>query len=422
MMVDHGGMQRQFCTAMNEVFASGDLVYLLKGCFTLRKCALNKKFLRFARNKQMDIVPVSVRANVDPLSYLNGAYGRIPFKVCDIDWPARLDPTADPTADFDFMGYYLDPEKNYEQLMHHNMQLLIMTKMLDTHAADLRRLNIHMSLAVELLDDTENACVNIHVYRFLEALAKCTSMETLIITQTDYAAQDAKLTTVQCKVFDIIKTMQQLKVLDFCGNMTIDATNATLDPTNGTQNQLTMIDYLPPSLCELIMRDGPHPRMFKWREFYGFSAGLKLAMSNDGNRFPLLKSISLPSSFWSLKPHQIAGFIYHINSKHITKIGFSDPFKLNQTLSKPTVRGVPIGEGVPIPKPRYGIHYLIADLIQDMVIDLRGGGNVERAVRIQFAMQIMTSSLVQPIQRSDGGGYTTITIHKLGNCTVQVLI
>ena len=62
--------------------------------------------------------------------------------------------------------------------------------------------------------------------------------------------------------------------------------------------------------------------MFKWREFYGLSAGLKLVMSNHEGRFPLLKNISLPSSFWSLPPHQFSGFMRYINSDHITNISF----------------------------------------------------------------------------------------------------
>ena len=415
-MVDSGGMQRQFSSAMNEVFASGDLVYLFKDCFTLRKCALNRKFLRFARRKQMDVVPVAVRANVDPFKYQKAIYGRIPFKVCDIDWPARLDPTVDLAADFDILSHFIDPEKSYTQMLHRKMELHIMIKMLDTHAADIRRLKIRMSLAVEMVDGGENDSLDLN--RFMKALAKCTAMETLTIVQTDHVAQDASLTTVQCRLFDIIKTMHQLKVLDFCGNMTIDAVNATLDDTNNTQNQLTMIDYLPPSLCELVVRDGQTPRMYKWIDFYGFSAGLKLAMCNAGGRFPLLRTISLPSSFWSLMPHEFGGFVLYLNSKHITTIGFSDPFKLNQA----SKLGEAYGHFAHLPKPKYGLHYLIVSLLQDMVIDIRGGDDAERAARIEWAMTIATSSVIQPILRSDGAEYTTITMHKLYNGTVRVLI
>lgn len=417
-MVDPDGMQRHFRTAMEEVFASADIVYLFKGCFTLRKFALNKTFVEFARKKQVDIA-VAVRANIDPLLYQFAVYGRIPFKVCDIQWPKTLDPTFDPLTTFDIMQYFVDPHAVVQSHIQNILELLIMTKMLDSNAPHVRRLEISMTMGLEWSDATQSEERCSHIKKFLAALAKCTAMETLIITQTDHVARDANLTTVQCKVFDIIKTMHHLKVLDFCGNMTLDATNATLDPTNGTQNQLTMIDYLPPSLSELIIRDGPVPRMYKWREFYGFPAGLKLAMSNDTGRFPLLKSISLPSSFWSLMPHEFGGFVLHLNTKHVTNIGFSDPFKLDQGPSRPAEG---YGHFTYLPKPKYGLHYLIATLDNDMVIDIRGGDDAERAERIQWAMDITTSGVQLPVLRADGQDHTTITLHKKDSSTVKLLI
>ena len=403
--------QRQLRTAKDQVFASGDLVYLFKACFTLHNFALNRTFLRFAWNRQIDI-DVSLRPNVDLYAYQKAAHAGVPFKVREILWPARLNPTSDPFHAFDLLDYFVTPEATLQANIKRLVDLMIMTKMLDTHAPHVHRLEIHMSLGYHVSEATHHK----HINDFLAALAKCTAVETLVITQSDHIPQDAKLTTIQCRLFDIIKTMHRLRVLDFSGNMTIEATNATIDPISGTQNQLTMIDYLPPSLCELVLRDGPKPRMFKWVEFYGFSAGLKLALSNDRNRFPLLKSIALPSSFWSLMPHQFGGFVLSINSQHITNIRFSDPFKLNQRPFKPVLHGIPI------PKPKHALHYLLATLVQDMLIDLRGADDAERATRIDFFTQIITSSVIQPVLRSDGPEYTTITLHKSYNCIVQVLI
>jgi hypothetical protein len=198
--------------------------------------------------------------------------------------------------------------------------------------------------------------------------------------------------------------------------MTFEATNATLDPINGTQNQLTMIDYLPPSLSELIVRDGPVPRMHKWLQFYGFSAGLKLVMCNAGGRFPLLRSLSLPSSFWSLMWREFGKFVLYLNSKHITTIRFSDPFKLKERSSKYAAGGVLIQ------KPKYGLHYLIASLINDMVIDIRGGDDAERAERIAWAMQITISGAAQPVLQADCEGHTVIIMHKKDGSTVKLLI
>jgi hypothetical protein len=58
-------MQRKTISARDEFFTNGDLVFLLKGCFTKDKYALNRRFLQFAKRKQMHITPVAVRANVD---------------------------------------------------------------------------------------------------------------------------------------------------------------------------------------------------------------------------------------------------------------------------------------------------------------------------------------------------------------------
>ena len=415
-------MQRQFLTAKDEVFANGDLVYLFKCCFTVRKFALNKKFMRFARRNQVDIVPVAVRGNVNLRKLQKASYASVQLPVCDIEWPADIDPTIDANKivgiNFDvnsianFVVNFSAAAADAAENMH---KIRIMTKMLDMQAAAVRRLQIRMSLDTELHADVD-PIVDEHIHNFLNALAKCTGMETLIITETNHVAKNANLNSIQCKVFEIIKTMHKLKVLDFCGNMTLDAPNPIIDTTHGTQNQLTMIDYLPASLSELILRDGSTLKTLKWKQWYGFSAGICLLMSNDADRFPLLKSLSMPSSFWSLTWFDFRRFVIYLNSNHITTIRVSDPFKLNKRPFKPAAGGAPIQ------KTKIGLHYLIAELVHDMVIDIRGADEAERAKRIQWAMEITTSSVIQPIQRSDGAGYTTITMDKKSNCTVQVLI
>lgn len=397
--------------AKNEVFASGDLVFLFKSCFTLRNFALNRAFVRFAWNRQIDIV-VDIPESVDPYAYQKAASAGVPFRVREICWPARLNPTSNPFAAFEILEYILKPSATVRPGIEHLVQLNIMTEMLRRHAPHLRRLEIHLAFAGDLADPT----IYPHISLFFGILDKCTAIETLVVTQTDHRAQDASLDSIQCTLFGIIKTRRRLRVLDFCGNMTVDATNATIDPTSGTQNQLTMIDYLPPSLCELVIRDGPRPRMYKWKEFYGFSAGLKLAMCNGQNRFPCLRSLSLPSSFWALMPHEFGGFVLYLNSQCISTLGFSDPFKLNQSPFKPTVHGVPS------PKPKHSLYYLIETLVQDMVIDIRGGDSAERAARTAFATQIVPSSVVQSVFTADGKEHSTVTIHKSHRCTVQVLI
>ena len=73
--------------------------------------------------------------------------------------------------------------------------------------------------------------------------------------------------------------------------------------------------------------------------------------------------------------------------------------------------------------PYVVLHFLLVSLIKDMVVDLRGGDDTERAERIQWVRgYLKTSFFLKPIHRSDGGVYTTITMHKSSNCTVQMLI
>lgn len=408
-------MQRKFCAVVDEVFANGDLVKLFKDCFTLSKFALNRKFVRFAENKQVDIVPVAVRANVDLLAYQKASWGGLKLKVCDIELPAHLDPTLDLYSNQHLCDLLLEgPNRDakFQADVNRLREINIMAQMLENHAADLRRLKIRMSLDVELSDDAARAPLYKHIHKFLQALSKCTALETLTIVQSDHAEKNATENSVQRALFKIIKTMQ-LEILDYNGNMTIDADVAV------PKSVLTLIDYIPPSLRKLIVRDGPEPRMFKWQDDQGqgISSDIKWVMSNHDDKYALLKSIYLPSSFWSLPMQKFSGFMVALNANHITHIGFSDAFQLNKEPTAQTGGGV-----VKLRKPKYMLHFLITNLIQDMVIDLRGGDDAERAVRILWVIQITNSSVIQPIHRSDGGGYTTITMHKLGNCTVQVLI
>lgn len=405
---------QQTISARDEFFANGDLVFLLKGCFTKNKYALNRRFLQYAKRKQMHIAPVAVRASVDLDAFRRASHRSVPLSgltISDIEWTTQ----ANPTAEFDLIDFLMSPDSAMDDIAVRRT----MTAMLDAHAPHLRRLRVHMALNVSLIYAPENAELYRHIDTFLGALSKCTAMESLTVVQTDHVARDAKLATVQCRLFHIINTMPNLKVLDFNGNMSIEATG--VQDALGVTNQLTIFDYLPESLCELTIRDGAYPRMHKWREFYGFSAGLKLAMSNHGNRFPSLKKIALPSSFWSLPPHVFGGFMRHLNSKHITHIGVSDPFKLRTGPTKPGV-----GDVTPLPAPYLMLHYLIATLTVDMVLDLRGGCHVERLARIQWALDspqtALTSFLAEANKSSDGGTYTTVTMRKKNETTLRVLI
>jgi hypothetical protein len=130
--------------AIDEVFVTGDLVHSFKDCFTLSNFAFSKTALRIAKREQMDIKPVIVRANVDVVVYEKASRGGLKMRICDIEWPAHLHPTAD-FYNNDLMY------TRFEVSVHHVRQLKIMVKMLKTHVADLRILKIRMSLVMETL-------------------------------------------------------------------------------------------------------------------------------------------------------------------------------------------------------------------------------------------------------------------------------
>ena len=396
--------------AIDAVFGNGDLLKNFKDCFTKETFIFCKAAVRFARNNEMDIIPVAVRANVDLLAYRQASWYDLKLKVCDIELPAHLDPTLDLYSNQHLCDLLLegpDRDAKFQADVNRLRDINIMTQMLEAHAADLRRLKIHMSLDVELSDDVEQAWRYKYINNFLKALAKCTGIKSLTIVQSDHVEKNATVKSVQLALFKIIKTMQ-LESLDFNGNMTIHA----------GLNVLSLPDYIPPSLRKLIVRDGAEPRMFKWYDDDGISLDFKRTMVGCYN--DVLKSIYLPSSFWCLSTQKFCDFFPSLNANHITHIGFSDAFQL---MKAPTTRTAGHGK---LSAPCRMLHVLLVTLIYDMVIDLRGGDDVERAARIEWAMvnpvTSGTNGLREPNQRSDGEGYTTITMRKINGATLQVLI
>jgi hypothetical protein len=131
-------------------------------------------------------------------------------------------------------------------------------------------------------------------------------------------------------------------------------------------------------------------------------------MLNHKNWFPDLKKIAMPNSFWSLRPAFLANFTSALNTNHITHIGFSDEFELNEMMSA-NMGGVI----VMLPAPYMALHLVIVGLERDLVIDMRGGDDTEREVRLEWAMNSPQADFLRmPNERSDGEDYTTVTIRK----------
>lgn len=408
------GMQLHRLSAQEQVFAKGDLVFLFKDCFTVHNFACNKTFRTYAEKGQVDIKPVVVRANVDLREY--EAYDASPRKaklqIAEIEWPTRLDPTAH----LDMIAFIFHPQRLLENAVKNVADLTLMAKMLQTHAAHIKRLKIRMALGVRVPSSAQTEPQYEHIKMFLEAFAKCTALETLTIEQSDHVAKEAKLSSVQFRMFHILQNMKELKVLDFNGNVTLDAFG--VDPEDNVRHNLSLVDFLPRSVCEFKMRDGPTPRTFKWADPLGFPRGMQRVMLNHKGWFPDLKKIAMPSSFWTLRPAYLAVFRQALNTNHITHFGFSDAFELNDVVSA-NMGGVI----VMLPSPYMALDFVIEGLERDLVIDMRGADEAEREVRLEWAMNSPQADFLHvPNERSDGEEYTTVTIRKKNDCTLQVLI
>jgi len=76
-----------------------------------------------------------------------------------------------------------------------------------------------------------------------------------------------------------------------------------------------------------------------------------------------------------------------------------------------------------LPSPYMALDFVIEGLERDLVIDMRGADEDEREVRLEWAMNSPQADFLHvPNERSDGEEYTTVTIRKKNDCTLQVLI
>ena len=160
--------------------------------------------------------------------------------------------------------------------------------------------------------------------------------------------------------------------------------------------------------------------MYKWIDFYGLSAGLNLLVSNYSDNFPLLTNISLPSSILSISNFRFHRLTTHMNAGHITRIAFSDPFKINKHQLEPGGGGA-----IRLREPYRMLSELIKSIHTNIVVDLTGADDAERDERIKWAIDpsLTFSCLGRTPQISDGSEYTTITMHRRTYCnTIRVLI
>ncbi len=392
-----------------EVFGDKELLHeYFSDCFTVNNFIFNKAAVRSAAAGHLQIKPVAVRENIDLAKYRQYLAGDLAGKlrVCDMQWPRHLDPTAKvPAADL----LKDDDEKP---------DVVLMTEMVIANAPHLRCLLLCTSLAVEIdyLHDDVDVVANPDVLlpysrtnHFLHALSLCGVLEQLGISQTDYVGKNARAHTVQVKVMEIVKEMKHLTYLFWNGNMT-----EQIRRVNGrVAGRWTICEYLPPSLEELRLEDGDNARYFPWNHIYNLSATMGRMMSKwwDGGN---LHTLMMPRSFWSLPTDTFRFFIGKLNDgSHIQTIGISDAFNLNEgpverILCNKAYRNKRH------PPPRRCFELLVKSIHRDMTIDLGVCDDAaERAERMTWAASLRTYTQFFDAQQDDGEKCTAFTFSRL---------
>lgn len=394
-----------------EVFGDKELLHVyFANCFTVRNFCFNRAARRSAAAGHLQIKPVAVRAKIDLAAYRQYLAGALAGKlrVCYMDWPRHLDPTAKVPPSALLKD---DDEKS---------DVVLMTEMLSANAPHLRCLLLSMSLAVDidyLYDGVDVvACPDVlwpysRISHFLHALSLCGALEKLSISQTDYVAKNARMHTVQVKVMEIVKEMEHLTYLYWNGNMTENILSVTDKRSPPAEGRFTICAYLPPSLEELRLEDGDHPRFFPWNHIYNLSRTVGRMMSEwDGGN---LHTLILPRSFWSLPVDTFRFFIGKLNGgSHIETIGISDVFNLNEGPVERILCGKAY-RNARQPPPRRCIELLVTSMLRDMRVDLGVCDDaVERAERMTWAASLSTNPNFFDAQRDDGEEFTTFTFSR----------
>ena len=269
--------------ATAAVMGHADLICHIKNCWTVNNYCINKAAVALAAGGYMDIKPVIVRPQIDMTKYRLYLAADLPAKlrVCDMEWPADMDPTVQLHLPLDDV---LDTPSDLMLLIH----------MLGSNAPSMKRLKINLSLAVNIaylyepiLNEPQYTWPYDLIQRFLDVLVQCTDMQSLTIIQQDYNFCGTRITvnlhTVQVKVMNCIEQMKHLLYLDWHGNM--HESNWHTDPESGLKFRKTISSYLPTSLVGLTIRDGLHPRMEKWEDIF-MAPHFEMLMRNDMDMFP----------------------------------------------------------------------------------------------------------------------------------------
>ena len=418
--------------ASNKVFRQLALVTQFKKCWRIRNYYLNKAMRAWAIAGDIEIEPVLFRCDVDAYQTAASSTGEYLLPLLRIGvflWPTDIDPTGPPPT-------HGGPPLT--RAWKHKIDWL--ATFMSKHAEHIRRLSVRLSLRLDL-STLYTPGIDVNALGlgwkygvpkvFLDALAQCAAIEHLSIEQSDYVHHNADRHTVQVKVQELIKKMQGLRSLEWNGNT---VSYRQYLPGSDRRRRGSLFDYLGPSVHELYIKDGPDPRMDVWRDIYGIHAAFGHLMANNET----LETLYMPRSFWSLAVSNFNAFIRPINSGSIARIGFADPFSLNEGPTETMWDGHFVGSRwrVGNPPPYLTLQYLITHVSRDITIDIRVQkstvASTERAVRIAWLESIPVRqnwphTQFWQAQRDDSEEYTIFSFSKLhqdtsANFTVRVLV
>jgi len=330
------------------------LVDLKVKCFTVKNFAVDHAMVERVA-KGLVAIDVAVAQNMNMARYREHLAGRMAgrFQVVAIDWHPLFDPTAErPTA----LVEAGDEESGAELMIWSDAELMI--GMLRANVAHVKKLKVHAQLDVDLSEPPNFLFSCANAVAFLEALSRCSALESLSVVQTDYKWKYAERHSVQVKMLEIVQKMKTLKHLSWNGNMT-ENRFSLLDQEEGLI-RCTICDYMPSNLVSLCLCDGNKDRVNSWVEYevvYGMVSAFGRLMSKERH----IKILKMPSSFWKMPVLTFDYFVKKINESDIEEIGFGDYFELYEGMDSTSPRRDCF-------TPR--VEHLVSSLTKSIVVNL----------------------------------------------------
>lgn len=363
----------------DKVFSIEGIVANIDGAFTPKNFAGNKRMVQLALDGYLLIYGVVFR-NTDVASYRNSRFTKT-IRITRIEWPESLSPTNDSD------GIVIRNESKAKEELTMATGAEVMIQIFKENAKHLKNLYVSLRLDVEVSNEArKGGSLSKTATDFVEILAQCEGLQTLCIRESlYYLSQHARKDSMQVKLMEIMKKMSNLTALEWRGNMTEDAWQAS--EADEFPERWTIVDYLPCDLKYFLISDGDYAKLFPWTdEEEGFPAAVKGIMSNK--RTTKLEELLLPRAFWGIPLGHFKTFIKHVNAGKLNLIGVGDKVKIKVGYDARIVALPAIMEW-PMPPPVERLDLLVRSLTRGMVVDLGDCDDAEeRAVRMHWAASL----------------------------------